>query len=305
MPSVRYRLCKPFVRFNLFLSLGSYGPVKYHRFMLDLVASLSPKTPGVGHEPLDISGIPAEWSIPHDSKSDQVLLYFHGGGYTEGSIRSHRAMVSRLAAAARCRALLIEYRLAPENKFPCALEDALISYRWLLSLGYEPARIVIGGDSAGGGLTVATLISLRDSGDPLPAAGILLSPWTDLAITGESVKTVGRGDPMLTRRMLEKMAGMYLGPTDPRHPLASPIYGDLKGLPPLCIHVGTHELLLDDATRLATRAREDGVAVELDIWDGMFHVWQALPSMVPESRAAVEHLGKFYQGAVGIPSVQI
>jgi monoterpene epsilon-lactone hydrolase len=175
MPSLRYRFCKIFVRLNQLLSLGSHGPVKYQRFMLDLVASLSPRTPGIKHEPLNISGIPAEWVIPDDSQSDQVLLYFHGGGYTEGSIRSHRALVSRLAATAGCHALMIEYRLAPENKFPCAVEDALTSYKWLLSKGYDPAKIVIAGDSAGGGLAMAALISLRDSGDPLPAAAMLLS----------------------------------------------------------------------------------------------------------------------------------
>ncbi len=193
-------------------------------------------------------------------------------------------------------------RLAPENKFPAVVEDALTSYRWLLSEGYEPKKIIIAGDSAGGGLTVATLVALRDSGDTLPAAAMLLSPWVDLGVTGESVKTVAWRDPVLSSRALKKWAAMYLGEMDFREPLASPLYVDLKGLPPIYIQVGSREILLDDAKRLSDRAREGGVDVELDVWEGMFHVWQLLSPLVPESKAAIEKLGRYYQDRIAISS---
>jgi monoterpene epsilon-lactone hydrolase len=300
MPSVSGHIAKLFCRLNSILLFQSFYPVKYQRFIFSKVLPhFLIKAAGVKSEPVDIPGIPAEWLIPDNAKSGQALLYLHGGGYIIGSIESYRNMVSQLASAAQCRALIIEYRLAPEDKFPCAVKDALTSYRWLLSQGYDPKNIAIAGDSAGGGLTAVTLVSLRDAGDPLPAAAMLLSPWTDLEGAGESFKTVGWRDPMLNKRIALKMAALYLGDADPRDPLASPIYADLKGLPPLLIHVGTCELLLDDARRLAKRADEDGVSVELDICDGMFHVWQFFSPLVSESKEAIEKLGKFYQNKVG------
>jgi epsilon-lactone hydrolase len=256
------------------------------------------KVPGVRSEPADVSGIPAEWLIPDNSASDRALLYLHGGGYIHGSIKSHREMASQIAASAGCRALIIDYRRAPENKFPAAVEDAVASYRWLLSQGYEPGETAIAGDSAGGGLTVATMVSLRDSGDPLPAAAMMLSPWTDLELIGESCKTVGWRDPLISTRLLRKYTRMYMGGKDPRDPLASPIYADLKGLPPLCIQVGTCEILLDDAKRLAERAEQDGVSVELDVYEDMFHVWHFFSPMVPESKEAIEKLGTFFREKV-------
>jgi monoterpene epsilon-lactone hydrolase len=299
MPSVRSSIAKLFCRLNVVLTGGSYCPYKYQRYYFNTIAPyLTPKVPGVEYKSLEVSGIPAAWLIPDDVNNDQVLLYFHGGGYVIGCIKSHHKMVSRIAAAAQCSALIIDYHLAPEDSFPAAIEDALTAYRWLLSQGYDPERMIIAGDSAGGGLTVATLISLRDSSDPLPAAAILLSPWADLGVTGESVKTVGWRDPLLSARELRKWAAMYLGAIDCKDPLASPIYADLKGLPPLYIQVGSCEILLDDARRLAERAEEDGVPVELDIWEGMFHGWHALSPLVPESNAAIEKLGRFYQDNV-------
>ncbi len=294
MPSVSFRIAKAMVRLNGLLMLDGFGPVKYQRFLFsEVVPRLAKKVPGVRNEPADIPGIPAEWLIPEGAANDQVLLYLHGGGYVIGSINSHRGLASQIAAAARCRALIIDYRLAPENKFPAAVEDAVASYRWLLSQGYEPEKIAIAGDSAGGGLTAAALVSLRDSGDPLPAAALLLSPWTDLEVIGESCKTVGWRDPLVSKGILKKYTRMYMGGKDPRDPLASPIYADLKGLPPLCIHVGTCEVLLDDARRLSAKAEEDGVSVDLDICEGMFHVWQFLSPVVPESKEAIEKLGNF------------
>ncbi len=294
MPSFGLHMAKAIVRFNSFLLLFGYGPLKYQRFLFNRVAPrLIPKTPGVASEPAELPRIPAQWLIPEKATEGQALLYLHGGGYVNGSIASHQGLASQIALAAGCRALIIDYRLAPENRFPAAVEDATASYRWLLSQGYKPDGIVIGGDSAGGGLAVATMISLRDSGDPLPAAALLLSPWTDLEVVGESLRTVGRKDPMLSPRVLKGYSRMYLGGKDPRDPLASPIYANLEGLPPLLIQVGTCEILLDDARRLADRAEKDGVDVELEMRDGMFHVWQFFSPLAPESREAVERLGRF------------
>ena len=193
---------------------------------------------------------------------------------------------------------MIDYRLAPENKFPAAVEDAVASYRWLLSRGYKPGDIAIAGDSSGGGLTAAALVSLRDSGDPLPAAAMMLSPWTDLELIGESCKSVGWRDPMVSARGLRKWAAMYLDGKDYKDPLASPIYANLKGLPPLCIHVGTCEVLLDDARRLAERARRDNVSVDLYECEGMFHVYQFFSPLVPESKESIQRLGRFFRDKV-------
>ncbi len=181
MPSARFHVARFLSRLNSLLLFQGFYPVSYQRFFFSYVVPLfSVRAAGVRREPADIPGIPAVWLVPENATDGRALLYLHGGGYTIGSIRSYRNMVSHLASASRCRALLVEYRLAPENRFPCAVEDAVTSYRWLLSRGYDPEDIAIAGDSAGGGLAAATLVSLRDAGDPLPAAAMLLSPWTDL-----------------------------------------------------------------------------------------------------------------------------
>ncbi len=300
MPSVQGSAAKVFVRLLMTLMLGSHGPVKYQRFLFNTVVPiLGLKVKGVKSEPASVNGIPAEWLIPDGAASDKVLLYLHGGGYVIGNINSHRAMVSQVAAACGCRALLIDYRLAPENKLPAAVEDAAASYRWLLSEGYEPGNIAIAGDSAGGGLTAATLVYLRDAGDPLPAAAMMLSPWADLEVIGESCRTVGWRDPMVNPKALKKWAVMYLGGKDPRDPLGSPIHADLSGLPPLLIHAGSCEVLLDDARRLADKAEQDGVPVELYICEGMFHVYQFFSPLVPESKDAIARLAGFFREKAG------
>lgn len=297
MPSFRSSLFKVVIRLVVTVFINDYYPKKYLRFVYsNVLPLLSPEVPGVLCEALDISGIPAAWLIPDDADEGNAILYFHGGAYVVGSIASHRATASQISVAARSRVLLVDYRLAPENRFPAAVEDAVTSYRWLLSQGYSPEKILLAGDSAGGGLAVAALVSLRNSGDPMPAAAMLLSPWTDLEVTGESVRTVAWRDPMINAGSLRKDAARYLGETDARDPLASPIYANLKGLPPLYIQVGTVEVLLDDARRLAERARADEVSVELDVWDGMFHVWQAFSPLIPESEKAIQALGEFARG---------
>jgi acetyl esterase/lipase len=252
-----------------------------------------PVAENVSCEPLSVDGIPAEWIIPEGAPEQNVLLYLHGGGYCIGSISTHRGMVSHIARAAETRALLIDYRLAPEYPFPAAVEDSTAAYQWLLSQGIAASNIIIAGDSAGGGLTVSTLVSLKEKGIPLPAAAVLISPWVDLAITGDSVISKAEIDPMVTKEGLIEMAAAYMDNTDPRTPLASPLYADLTGLPPMLIHVGTSEILLDDAIRLADHARKVGVDVTLNAAEGLCHVWHFFTVMLPEALEAIKDVASF------------
>jgi monoterpene epsilon-lactone hydrolase len=244
-------------------------------------------------EGLRIGDLGAEWIVPPEAASDRVILYLHGGGYVMGSIATHRATVARIARAAKARALAIEYRLAPEHQFPAAVDDALAAYKWLLGQGYKPGKIVIAGDSAGGGLTLATLLAIRDAKAPMAAAGVAISPWADLEGTGDSHKTRAHRDPMVGSANLGPMAKHYIGTQDPKHPLASPIHADYRGLPPLLIQVGDAETLLDDSNRVAARAKEHGVKVELEVWDDMVHVWHAFAKILPEGQQAIDKIGKF------------
>ena len=253
----------------------------------------------VRREPVDAGGVPAEWITTPESMHERVIYYLHGGGYVVGSIDTHCELISRLSRAAHARGLAIDYRLAPEDPFPAAVEDATRAYRWLLSTGVDPARLVIAGDSAGGGLTVAALVALRDAGDPLPAAAVCLSPWVDLEGLGESVTTKADADPMLQREFLLEAAKAYLRDAHPRTPLAAPLYADLSGLPPLLIQVGTAETLLDDSTRLADRAKAAGVDVTIEPWDEMIHVWQFCAALLPEGQQAIDRIGEFIQERTG------
>jgi epsilon-lactone hydrolase len=255
--------------------------------------------PDVTSTPVDAGGVPAEWIAPPGAAEGRVLLYLHGGGYVVCSVNTHRDLMARLARAAGGRALGIDYRLAPEHPFPAAVEDATAAYRWLVSRGTDPARIAIAGDSAGGGLTLATLVALRDAGDPLPAAAACLSPWVDLEGVGASMTAKATVDPFVHKEMIQFMAQQYLGDRDPRTPLAAPLYADLRGLPPLLIQVGTAEVLLDDGTRIAERARAAGVEVSLDVWDDMIHVWQLFAPILPEGQQAIERIGAFIRARTG------
>ncbi len=294
MPSLRFRLAELLVRLSRVVQMESFSTIAYQRWWFDgVVPRLATPVKGVSHRAEDVRGLRAEWAVPEGAGDGPAILYLHGGAYVVGSAGSHRPLVSRLAREAGCRALSLEYRLAPENPFPAAVEDAAGAYEWLLDAGCGAERTALAGDSAGGGLAVAAMVFLRDRGFPLPAAACLFSPWTDLEVRGESVETVGRKDPMLSARALRREAAMYLAGEDPRNPLASPVYADLAGLPPLLIQAGTREILLDDARRLAERAEEAGVEVELDVREGMFHVWQFFTPLVPESNAALEKAGRF------------
>lgn len=247
-------------------------------------------------ETVEIDGMPAEWLRPknrpdeHDTAA--TLLYLHGGGYILCGPDTHRGMVATLAKNTGMNALVIDYRLAPEHPFPAAIEDALKAYRWLIANGTPSDKITLAGDSAGGGLTLALLMALREAGDPLPAAAALLSPWTDLAMSGWSHITHRKLDPMLSVEGALLGARHYLGNASPTTPLASPLYGKFENLPPLLIHVGSNEILLDDSLRLAERARAAGVSVEIKVWQGLPHVFQAA-QFVPEARLALTEIGDF------------
>ncbi|HEY1362744.1 MAG TPA: alpha/beta hydrolase [Xanthobacteraceae bacterium] len=230
------------------------------------------------------------------SRADRHVLYLHGGAYCFGKPSHYRDFIWRIAAATGARVLCVDYRLAPEHPFPAALDDAVAAYRGLLAAGAAPSRIAIMGDSAGGGLTLATLLRLRDEGVGLPAAAVALSPWTDLALTGESYVGNAASDPMPAVRHVPGWARHYVAGADPRHPYASPLYGDPAGLPPTLIQVGSDEILRDDAVRMAERMRAAGCSVELEIWPRMPHVWQLFARIVPEGRWAVERIGAFVRG---------
>jgi phosphinothricin tripeptide acetyl hydrolase len=252
-----------------------------------------PTPPDVKVERVNAPAAPAEWLRPPSAEPGRVVLYLHGGGYVIGSPRSHRHLAAAIAGAAGASALLLDYRLAPEHPYPAAVEDATAAYRWLLDQAIAPARIVIAGDSAGGGLTVATLLALREARVPLPAGGVCISPWVDLTCGGASYATKAEADPIVRRAGVEEMARAYLGATPPRTPLASPLFADLRGLPPLLIHVGSDEVLLDDAVQLAERAKTVGVHATLEIYDHMIHVWHWFLPMLDEAQTAVDAIGQF------------
>jgi acetyl esterase/lipase len=248
-------------------------------------------------EPVEASGVPAEWIIPEGLESAQVILFLHGGSFTAGSIASHRTLAANVAIAARSRALLIGYRLAPEHPFPAAVEDAVAAYEWLLSQGYAPGQLVLAGDSAGGNLALALLVLLRDRRRPLPAAAVCLSPGPDLTFSGESWVFNAKKDILIEERKERQAVDLYLRGADPRTPLASPSFADLRGLPPLLLQVGSHEVLLSDVTRFAEKARLAGVEVTLEVWPDMQHEWQFAARLMPEGRQAISRIGEFVEAA--------
>ena len=234
----------------------------------------------------------AEWLRAPGIQEGRAILYLHGGGYVMGSPHTHRALAGEIARAARAAVLLVDYRLAPESPFPAAVEDGVASLRWLLAQDFAPRHLAIAGDSAGGGLTVATLVSARDQRLPMPGAAVCISPWSDLTCSNESYKTRADADPMVTPD-IRNMANLYLQGADPKNPLASPNFANLRSLPPLLIHVGRDEVLLDDSVKLDQKATADGVDSTLEIWEDMIHVWHAFHPMLPEGKQAIVRVGSF------------
>lgn len=238
---------------------------------------------------------PAAWIRSPGAARDRVVVYLHGGGFRLGSVASHRALMLRLSEASRCSVLAVRYRLGPEHGFPAPIEDALSAWDWVVARTGDAGRVAVAGDSAGGGLALSTMLSLREAGRPLPAACCLMSPWTDLAATGASFTTRAGRDPIHQRAMILALAKAYLAASgaDPLEPLASPLHADLAGLPPLLVQVGGRETVLDDSRVLAARARAAGVAVELQVWEEMIHVFQLFADDLPEARDAIAAAGRF------------
>lgn len=243
-------------------------------------------------EKTSVGGVPAEL-VTTPASGATVILYLHGGGYMIGSPASYRGLGSRLATAARARVLNLDYRLAPEYRFPAPVEDATAAYRSLLEAGHPPGEIVIAGDSAGGGLTLATLLALREAGDPLPAAAVVISAWTDLTGGSESLTSRAAIDPWVSPAGLRAVARLYLNGADPQNPLASPFYGDLRDLPPLLLQVGELETLYDDTLRFAEKARATGVDVTVEAVAEMVHVFPMFAPIEPDGQAAIERIGAF------------
>jgi acetyl esterase/lipase len=242
-------------------------------------------------KPVNINGLSAAWFSGPEPKHG-VVLYLHGGAYALGSIQSHQEYLGRFASATRSQILAINYRLAPEDPFPAALEDALIAYRWILPRVSDSSLIAIAGDSAGGGLALATTLALRDAGDPLPACVVCLSPWVDLTLSSKSIQSKDAVDPILNPYFLDRYAGYYAGAYARDHDRISPIFSNLKGLPPLLIHVGTDEILLDESIWLAEKAKDADVEVQIKTWQGLFHVFPIIP-FLPESKTSLEHMAAF------------
>ena len=273
--------------------------VAERRAQYERAEKVFPVPPEVKIERVTAPVAPAEWLRPPSAEAGRVVLYLHGGGYVIGSPRSHRHLAAAIAGAAGASALVLDYRRAPEDPFPAAVDDAVASYRWLLEQGTSPERIVIAGDSAGGGLTVATMVALRDAGLRQPAGAVCISPWVDLTGSGDSYRTKAAVDPIVARPGIDRMARAYLGATDPRTPLASPLFADLRGLPPLLIHVGSDEVLLDDAVQLASRAKAAGVTATLEVWERMIHVWHWFLPMLDEAEQAIHSIGEFCRKQTG------
>jgi epsilon-lactone hydrolase len=293
MPSFISRIMRIYVRYTA--SQGSPDqPVAEKRAKLEADAQRMIKTPkGLVVNPIQAGERAAEWLEINEARAraGAAILYLHGGAYIIGSPRTHRGLAGGIALASGISTLVLDYRLAPEDPFPAALEDAKAAYHWLIGQGYS--SIIIGGDSCGGGLTIATAMALREAGAPKPAALFCLSPWSDLSGSGETMRTLAGSDPWINPTELAVNANFYAGEEKLDNPLVSPLFGDMAGLPATLIHVGSDEILLDDSRRLAEKLKTAGVDTRIEIWPGMWHVFQAFAPYVPEARRAIRKIGDF------------
>jgi acetyl esterase/lipase len=264
------------------------------RSRIDEIGSVWPVADDIRLAAVDLGGVPGEWSIAPDSDSARVLMFFHGGGYCSGSIKSHRRLVTEAGRAAAMRTLAVGYRLAPEHPFPAAHDDAMTAWRFLRAQGIAAEHIAVGGDSAGGNLTIALIDRLRARGEAQPACAWLVSPWTDLTLSGATLATKDAVDPLIHKDYLEELAAAYApAPLDRRDPLISPLFADLRGFPPTLIQVGSAETLLADATRFAAAAGSADAAVTLEIWPHMIHAWPMWNAKLADGRKALERAGEF------------
>lgn len=265
--------------------------VEETRVIMDQMGQNFPLPEGVSVSSVEATGINAEWVRTDNASQDRVVLFLHGGGYVIGSLASHRHLSAAISQATDASVFALDYRLAPEHPFPAALDDSVTAYQWLLQQGIKANQLAIAGDSAGGGLTLATLIALRDRGLQLPGCGVCLSPWVDLTNSSESYQTVD--DPMLSKEGLDQMAQAYLQGQDARTPLASPLFADLQGLPPLLVQVGTDEFLYSEAISLDALAKKAGVDITFEVWEEMIHIWHFFYPMLREGREAIARIGTY------------
>lgn len=279
--------------------LQKWLPPAWTRRSLRRATARAPLPADVTRQAVSADGVPCEWLIPHNSPPDQALLYLHGGGFVYGVTPQHIALVAHLARQMSVRALIVDYRLAPEHPFPAALDDCVTAWRWLLKQGLAPQNMVLAGDSAGGNLTLTTMMTLRDGGEPLPAAAACLSPVADLSERHSPVRVQ---DPLLPISAMRYYSASYVAGSDGRTPLISPIYGDWHGLPPLLIHVGEDEVLHDDAVRITAAARAAGVDVQLETYPRMWHVFQIFLAL-PQAVASLDDIARFLKAqlSLGMP----
>jgi monoterpene epsilon-lactone hydrolase len=293
MPSFRSQIIQRIMR-DTRDALLSNEPIEVRRRRFDAAARRAVRVQRcITVGAVSAHGVPADWIEPDEVETGRAILYLHGGAYTIGSPTTHRGLAGRIACAGRARVLLINYRLAPEHAFPAALDDALASYQWLIEKGFAPEHLAIGGDSAGGGLTLATALALRDRQEKLPAALFLISPWTDLTFSGDSIRTRADRDPLLKINGEDWLVGAYTGNQSATHPYISPLFADHHGLPPTFIQVGSEEILYDDSSRLEAKLNAAGVKNQFEVWDGMWHVFQGFAPYVPEAQTAIDRIGAF------------
>jgi acetyl esterase/lipase len=299
MISIRARIIRFFSR-QVFKRISGDTDIPKLRKALDWITAWARPARGTRISRSVLAGIDCDWLIPEGCDDAPVLFFLHGGAYVTGSSGTHRKMVSHIASAAGMRALLPNYRLAPEHRFPAGLDDCVAVYRALLAGGADPGRVVIAGDSAGGGMAMAVLLSLRDAGDPLPFAACLLSPWLDLAGEGESVVTRAAQDPWFRGEQMTDAVRHYCSDDQVKQPLVSPVYADVTGLPRMLIQVGDHEILLSDSTRLSDKLSAAGISVDLQVWPEMWHVFQFFIGWMPESRRAIRDIGRYLKKQFGV-----
>lgn len=285
-------LLRNFMRATVKQVMGPPFPIGFQRKATALLSRLNLVKRRTAYDEISLRGVPGRL-IYADNASDQSILYLHGGAYCLGSPGTHRAMLSHLAARSAARIYLPDYRLAPEHPYPAALRDALSCYEGLLQQGVDPVNITIAGDSAGGGLALATAMAIRNQGLPMPAAMVLISPWTDLSLSGQSFNTHQARDPILRRNWLDQCSGWYCDQFDRRDPGISPLFGDHRGLPPTLVQVGSDEVLLDDSVRLESALRDAGNAIRFHCYDGMWHVFQLHAGMLPEADQALDEISNF------------
>jgi epsilon-lactone hydrolase len=295
MPSIRSKICRILAKRLIGSHFNPSLTIDEIRKGMEKATRMAFLPANTNVEKTRYGDIDAELVTGKDANEEYVVLYLHGGGYNTGSPQTHREFTAHISNASHAKVLVPDYRLAPESPFPAALEDAIASYHWLLDNGYSSEKIAIAGESAGGGLTLATCLTLRDNGDHLPSSLTVLSPWTDLEMTGESAKTLEDLDPMLNFEAIRMMALNYIGTSDASSPLISPIHADFKNFPPMLIHVGSDEMLLDDSRRVADSVRQAGVDITIKIYKEMWHFFHVFYRLMPEAKAAVREIGSFIQ----------